>query len=120
MAISSDLLAADLGRIFGDWAEEVTYRQVASTFDAQTQTRSETLTDTTVQAVVRTVTARQVRQSAGMLHAGDVQFLVRDAELPERPPRRTSRVVHGSDVYQIVGYQRSVDGLAWQIEGRRV
>ena len=120
MSIPNDLLADDLERIFQDWQEPVTYRRVSSTYDPQTQTRSETLTDTVVQGVVRTVTSRPVPRTASAALAGDVLVLIRDAEIPERPPRRSSRLVHNSNVYEIVGYQHSTDGFAWQIQTRRV
>jgi len=116
---STELLSDDLAAVFDDWQEQVTYRQVASTLDPATETRSETPTDTLVAAVVRSISSREVADAAGMYRVGDVWVLVRDSDIPERPPRRTSRIVRAGEVYSIVGYQRSGYGLSWQLHCRR-
>ena len=88
--VSSELLADDVAQIFADWQETVTYRQIASTFDPKTQTRSDVPTDTPMEVVARAVTYRQVAGSAGMYQVGDLLLLVLGADLPEQPPQRTT------------------------------
>lgn len=117
--VSSEMLADDVAAVFADWQETVTYRQIAGSFDPKTETRSETPTDTPLEAVVRAVTYRQVAGSAGMYQVGDLLLLVLGADLPEQPPERTSRIERAGDLYHIVGYERSADGLVWQLQCRK-
>lgn len=117
--VSSELLADDVAQIFADWQETVTYRQIASTFDPKTETRSDVTTDTPMEVVARAVTYRQVAGSAGMYQVGDLLLLVLGADLPEQPPQRTSRIERAGEVYNIVGFERSPDGLVWQLQCRK-
>jgi hypothetical protein len=117
--VSSELLADDVRQIFADWQEAVTYRQVASTFDPKTETRDDVETDTPIEVVARAVTYHQVAGSAGMYQVGDLLLLVLGVDLPEQPPARTSRIERAGQVYHIVSYERSPDGLVWQLQCRK-
>jgi hypothetical protein len=117
--VSSELLSDDVSQIFADWQETVTYRQIAGAFDPETETRVDTPTDTPIEAVVRAVTYPQVAGSAGMYRVGDLLLLTLGNDLPEQPPQRTSRIERAGEVYHIIGYERSADGLVWQLQCRK-
>lgn len=115
--ISDDLLGSHHNLFFEDWKRTVTYTRVSSSTNIDTGAITETTTASSVDAVPTSKTERIVGSSGGRYLVYERRFEIKTADLPEDPPRTTSRITHDL-VYDVVAHQKSADGLVTIVVGR--
>ncbi len=106
--------------------QSVVYRQKNDSTDLttglvtpdDTNTTIGTGTDIDPGVLISSVSDQMVANSGGKYQVGDRIFKIRHGDLPETPPKTTSQIVIGSDVYDIVQHRRSGDGNTWSLTGR--
>lgn len=117
--LSDALIDADLDLMFADLGQEVTYRRrMATVFVPKSGTHVEAWEETELTAIPRIVSAAEVAHAAGVLRVGDQAFLIRTAELAERPSL-SGQVMWGAETYQLVAWDCRVQGRLYRIVGRR-
>lgn len=119
MLIPNDILAADWERQFADWGVEVLFREVAASYDPQTQSVNESFSDTPVTAIVQEADNERAPNTNAQQPVERIAFLVRVSELPSATPATTSRVVHLDAEYDVVNHTLSADGLVRRLECSR-
>ncbi len=104
-------------KIFG---ETVTYRQVSQSPNLKTGSLGSSNSDTSIDEVmVGEVTNRDIRNSGGLLKAGDLAFRMLVSSLPSGEPVSTSKIVFNSVAYDLVTWGRSADRAMIDLFGRK-
>lgn len=111
MIIPESLLETDRDLIFTDWAEPITWRQLTATYTPETQTVSEILTDTTLQAIASGIVQHPGADTAGQYLTGDQTFLIKAADIPGGVPTTTSRLIHHGTEYDVLSWGLSTAGV---------
>ena len=119
VSATATLLEVDLDVAFADWGVAVTYREVSQSYVPATQQASEVFTDTSVTALISGDAGQPTVGTAGQHTSDLIEFFVKQADLPSGEPKLTSRILHGSQEYDIVGYANSEDGLTYQLLCRK-
>jgi hypothetical protein len=105
-----------LDRGYTIFGREITYRQTANTFNKQTGVITPSDTDTVITlAIIGNVSQRTVANSGGRYRIDDLTFRVRTNDLPEAPPKSIDKVVFGSVVHSVIGYNRSQNGQEYDL-----
>ena len=115
--VTDDILNAHHDLFFDDWARSVTYTRVSSSTNISTGAGTETTTSSTVLCVVGSKKSVLVGSSGGRYLVNERTFEIKTSQLPEDPPRTTSRITHDL-VYDVVSHQKSSDGLVTIVTGR--
>jgi len=112
-------------RFFG---ESVTYREVSHSTDRGTGVDTPTNTDTTIGAdsdddpgvLIGPVTESMINKSGGAILPDDIVIRIRTSDLPEVPPTLTSKVISGSNTYDLMSFMVSSDNNVYIMVGRKV
>jgi len=115
--VSDDILGAHHDLFFEDWKRSITYTRVSTSTNIETGAVTETTTASTLDAVAGPKMCRTVGASAGRYLVYERTFEIKTDDLPEDPPRTTSRITHDL-VYDVVSHQKSADGLVTVVTGR--
>lgn len=118
--LSTTVRAAQRSPICKIFGETVTYRQVSQSPNLKTGALGSSNTDTSIDEVmVGEVTNRDIRNSGGLLKAGDLAFRMLVSSLPSGEPVMTSKIVFNSIVYDIVTSGKSADRSMIDLFGRK-
>jgi hypothetical protein len=118
--LSRTIRAEQRASCFAKFGESITYRRTADSISLTTGVITASNTDATIDEVlIGEVTARQVRDSAGKYLAGDAVFRIQDGDMPETPPKITSKIVFDSSTYIIIGHIESSDRNVWDVVARK-
>lgn len=106
--------------------QSITYTQKNDSLNVTTGTVTEDDTPTTIGSgtdddpgvLVSMVSDQLVANSGGKYHAGDVIFRIRNDDMPETPPKTTSKITFNSKEYNIVSHRQSADTNVWSVIGR--
>lgn len=116
--ISDDMLDAETDLKFSDWGKTVIYQQVSSSTNYETGVIIDTITETSLLSMTGRLGEKDLPYSNGRGQVGDRTWLFKTSDLPEFPPKDTSRIVHEGVTYQVVGHsQRQRDRLV-RVVGR--
>ena len=115
---SRTVRAEQRDHLFTVYGETVTYREISSSTNVQTGVVTPTNTDTSVTALPGSVTDKMVKDSGGRYQVGDKVFRIKNADMPETPPKTTSQIVFDSNTFDVVGHNKSSDDNMWDLIGR--
>lgn len=114
-------------RFFG---ESVTYRILlgTSTVDRGTGIATPDNDDTVIGAdsdndpgvLIGPVTESMINKSGGSILPDDIVIRIRTSDLPENPPTITSKILSGSNTYDIMSHTVSADLNVFILVGRKV
>ncbi len=110
---------ADRDRMWNDWAETITFRQVATNIDPATQQVSETVTDTPIAAIIGRSQSEPAAGTAAGTLAETIEAAVKVEDLPPGDPALTDRFVRQGVEYDVVRRDLSAGGLVVVLRGRR-
>ena len=105
--------------LFTLYGETVTYRRIGSETNLQTGVVTPTNTDTSPTALLGSVTDKMVKDSGGRYQVGDRVFRIKNADMPETPPKTTSQIVFDSKTFDVQGHDKSSDDNMWDVIGRK-
>ncbi|MCA9040455.1 MAG: hypothetical protein KDA65_08920 [Planctomycetaceae bacterium] len=107
----NSMIAEDLDVCFVDWGTEVTLRQVAETFDQETQLISETYEDATATAISGFSKVGLTAGTAGQHFSDQVSFFVRKEEYPFSVMVNNARLHIAEAWYRIEAIQECATDL---------
>lgn len=118
--LSTTVRAAQRAPMFAIFGDTVTYRQVSQSPNLKTGSLGQSNTDTSIEEVMYgEVTKRDIKQSGGLLKAGDLAFRMPVSSLPSNEPKMTSKIIFDGTVYDIVTWGKSADGTTMDLFGRK-
>jgi hypothetical protein len=111
MQIDATQLAEDRDRIFDDWGEPVTLRQVTQSFVPETQQIAEDVVESMLTGIVGTSPTQPVPDSRGHAHTIDLVVRVKSEEFPAAEGDISYRIVSNGTEYDVIS-QSQPAGLA--------
>lgn len=120
MEITSEQLINDRDRVFADWGETVTLKQVAQTFDPNVQQISETETELTVTAIVGVQPTGDVADAGGQLQSVDLTLQIRSEDWTANAGDVTWRTLVRGRTYDVVNQTESGDSQVIELHCRKV
>lgn len=118
-AISDDILRSHRDAHFDNWSREVSYVAQSRTVNYTTGAATVTGTTEALECVTRPVSDSQVAGSNGRYFVGDRLFELRTEDLPEDPPKTTSKLIFNGVNYQVISFERSASDVVTIILGRK-
>jgi len=119
MDITSEQLIGDRDRVFADWGETVTLKQVSQSFDPSSQQISETETELAVTGIVGTRPTMNVADAGGQLQSVDLALQVRSEDWTANPGDATWRAVVRGETYDIIHQTQSADSQVIELHCRK-
>lgn len=116
--ISDAMLKDHRDIFFADWETSIQYVPQTRSVNYTTGTVTTTGSAETIRCVTRPVSDRQVQGSNGRYFAGDRYFELATEDLPEDPPKTTSKIVYSGVDYSVISFDRSCQGHVTIILGR--
>ena len=116
---SRTVRAEQRDHLFTLYGETVTYRRISNVTSLTAGTVTPTNTDTSVTALLGSVTDKMVKDSGGRYQVGDRVFRIRNADMPETPPKTTSQIIFDCKAFDVVGHDKSSDDNMWDLIGRK-
>ena len=117
--ISDDMLKDHRDAFFADWEATADYIVESRSVNYDTGAATITGTSEALTCVTTPVTDRQVQGSNGRYFVGDRYFKFRTEELPEDPPKTSSRIVYGGVSYRVISHDRSCQNHVTLILARK-
>jgi hypothetical protein len=117
-----DGITSDLTIPLSDLPASITYRSRAEepTFNPETGTVLEAFTDFAIQVVRGMYSAREVGTSGGVLEVGDVYFHIRVSDLTATVPKKTDRVVDGSEAFNVIAWELDDAEMLYKVTARKI
>ena len=117
-----DDLTSDLAIPLTDLPADIVYksRTEEPTFDPETGEVVEAFTDFSIQAIRGMYGAKEVGLSGGALELGDVYFHIRVSDLPATAPKKSDRIVDGSETFNVVAWTLDDAEILYKVSGRRI
>ncbi|MDP2993591.1 MAG: hypothetical protein Q8N46_00550, partial [Anaerolineales bacterium] len=102
-----DNITSDLAIPLSDLPASITYRSRTEepTFDPETGEVTEAFTDFGINALRGMYSAREVGASGGAIEVGDVYFHIRVSDLTATVPKKSDRVVDGSETFNVIAWE---------------
>jgi hypothetical protein len=120
MDITSEQLIDDRDRVFTDWGETVTLKQVAQSFDPASQQISETETELAVTAIVGAQPTMNVADAGGQLQSVDLALQIRSEDWTANAGDATWRALVRGQTYDVVKQIESADSQVIELHCRKV
>lgn len=114
----NDIIVNDLGMMWDDWAETVTYRRTTSTtYAPKAGTNTPTTSDTSTKAIRGAYNAQQAGASPE-LRIGGVWFKLRVSDLGFNPTQR-DQIIDGSETFEVTSARLEPDENVWHVDVKR-
>jgi hypothetical protein len=111
MDINATQLAEDRDRIFADWGEPFTLRQVTQSFVPETQLISEDVVESTLTGIIGTSPSSPTPDTRGQSSTVDLVVRVKAEEFPAAAGDVTCRIVSHGTEYDVISLSQPA-GLA--------
>lgn len=115
-------IKADLSAIIDDVQLSVALTYKA--FSSQTRTLGTgvlaiTTTNTTLRAIKRTFSVREVASSGGLIQLGDLEYVIDAADLGAEP-KTSDQVTEGSTTVNVMRWRKDDFGISYLVQVRKV
>jgi hypothetical protein len=117
-----DDLTSDLAIPLADLPADIVYRSRVEQpeFDPETGEVVEAFTDFSIQALRGMYSAKEVGLSGGALEMGDVYFHIRVSDLPDTAPKKTDRIVDGSESFNVIAWTLDDAEILYKVSVRKI
>ena len=120
MEISESQLAEDRDRIFDDWGEEFTLRQVTQSFVPETQQITEDVTDSVLIGIIGASPTSPTPDTRGQSSSLDLVVRVKVEEFPASPGDVTYRIVSHGTEYVVISQSQPAGLAVLELNCRRI
>lgn len=102
MEINATQLADDRDRIFDDWSEPFTLRQVTQSFVPETQQIAEDVVESTLTGIIGVSPTHPTLETRGQSNTIDLVVRVKTEDFPSAPGDVTYRIVSNGTEYDVI------------------